>query len=110
MGNENNINQGAREMADLLKDGKVEQFVGRIGADQEAMSREDFSTMIKKIKEDNVNDVAAQRHVIPLTLVEGADGQPIGAQLKYSGWRVPSPSKIQAEKEQDLQIKPIEQL
>ena len=56
-----NFDQGAREMADLLKENKTEDFKSRLNDDYKNMSREDFNSFVNKIKDDNAQDLAANK-------------------------------------------------
>lgn len=56
-----NFDEGAKQMADLLKEGKTEDFKSRLVDDFQHMSREDFNSFVNKIKDDNKNDLAANK-------------------------------------------------
>ncbi len=56
-----NLDQGAREMADLLKNGKTEDFKERLADDAKSMSREDFNSFMDKLKAENAKDLAANK-------------------------------------------------
>src|SRR5271170_1893132 len=56
-----NLEHGAREMADLLKEGKTEDFKKRLSDDAHDMSREDFNSFMGKLKSENQKDLAANK-------------------------------------------------
>lgn len=109
MSAEENINAGAREMADLLKDRNVEQFLGRLESDYEQMSPRDFSKFLKQVKANNDQDYAASKHIPVLVLTNNSEEEPVAAQVKYSGWSIPNPFGIKQEQQKNLSAKPIEQ-
>src|SRR5687767_2256238 len=51
-----NITQGAREVADLLKDGNTEEVGNRLRDDFQNMSTEDYRQLIHKIDDMNAQD------------------------------------------------------
>lgn len=56
MGEQDNITTGAREVADLLKEGKTEDVGSRLRDDFNNMSSEDFRQLIHQIDEMNASD------------------------------------------------------
>ncbi len=63
MSEQDNIQQGAREVADLLKDGKTEEAGSRLLDDFKNMSTEDFRQFVKQVDEMNAGDRTTNKNL-----------------------------------------------
>jgi hypothetical protein len=70
MGEQDNITQGAREVADLLKEGKTEDVASRLRDDFQNMSSEEFRQFIQKVDQFNAEDRAANQDLPDIEFTE----------------------------------------
>lgn len=77
MGEQDNIQKGAREVADLLKDGKTKEAGERLRDDFQHMGTQEFKDFLHAVKDMNAGDQKVNRKlpgiVFHETRMEGAD-------------------------------------
>jgi len=70
MGEQENMQKGAREVADLVKDGKTEEVGNRLRDDFQHMSTEEFRAFVKQVDQYNADDRATNKNLPDIVVNE----------------------------------------
>jgi hypothetical protein len=70
MSEQENMQQGAREVADYLKEGKIEQAGERLRDDFQHMTTDEFRAFVKQVDQYNADDRATNKDLPDITFHE----------------------------------------
>ena len=70
MGEKDNMQTGAREVADLIKEGKTEQAGDRLRDDFKNMSTDEFRAFVKQVDQYNADDRSVNKNLPDLVVNE----------------------------------------